>query len=375
MLTSLFTHNRIRFLIFGIFTVFILLFIVYPSGRSGWKSDHHTGNPFPNALPSIEVPQTSAVTDQGYLPIERAAEFCSKRRYEPFKERHRRRKIYDLILFNTELDWLEIRMGEMYDNVDYFIIVEGERTFSAQPKPLTMKANWNRFAPYHDKMIRHTLNDSELSPSSTTWERETFSRNAMFNQVIPFLTGDATASISDVILVSDVDEIPRPDALQTLRNCDFPPNLTLMSRMYYYSFQWLSRDSSDWPHPQATYYRGVETINPQDLRMEDHPNKLYNGAWHCSYCFSRLDEIVKKIASFSHSELNLPEFKDRSAILEKVRHGLDLFNRAESKYDFVDNNLDVPEVLKRNKEKWAFVLDRSGIDANFRDWTPADSLQ
>lgn len=367
MAIQLFTHNRVRFLILGILAVSIFLFIVHLSGPSGWKSDHHIGIPFSNPLAPTHPPQTSGATDQGYLPIERAAEFCSKRRFQPFKERHRRRKIYDLILFNTELDWLEIRIGEMYHNVDYFVIVEGEKTFSAQPKPLTMKDNWQRFAPYHDKIIRHTLNDSELSPSSTTWQRETFSRNAMFKQVIPFLTGDATASIGDVILVSDVDEIPRPDALQTLRNCDFPPNLTLMSRMYYYSYQWLSRDSPDWPHPQATYYRGAETIEPQDLRMGDHPNRLYNGAWHCSYCFSRLDEIVEKIASFSHSELNLPEYKDRSVILERVRNGLDLFNRSGSIFDLVDNNLDVPEVLKKNKEKWAFALDRSTVDANFKD--------
>jgi len=373
MITPLLTPNRGRVFIVGILAVSIFLLL----------SAHYLEKPFSDGLPHVGLLYTnpshtaplqkSSVTDQGYLPIEQVAEFCSKRRYKPFKERHRRRKIYDLILLNTELDWLEIRLGEMYDNVDYFIIVEGKTTFSAKSKPLTIKDNWKRFAPYHDKMIRHTLNDSELSPSSTTWERETFSRNAMFKQVIPFLTGEAKASIGDVILVSDVDEIPRPDALQTLRNCEFPPNLTLMSRMYYYSYQWLSRDSSDWPHPQATYYQGAETIEPQDLRMGDHPNKLYNAAWHCSYCFSRLDEIVQKIASFSHSELNRPEFKDRSVILQRVRYGLDLYNRSDSIYDLVDNNLDIPEVLKRNREKWGFVLDRSNIDANFKDWNPADS--
>jgi len=373
MITPVFTHNRVRIGIAVILGVSIFLFITAQYiGRPLSNAVYHIGPPLTRP-PHTEPSKKCVVTDQGYLPIEQATEFCRMRRYQPFKERHRRRKIYDLILLNTELDWLEIRLGEMYDNVDYFIIMESKTTFSAQPKPLTIKDNWQRFAAYHNKMIRHTLDDSKLSPSSTTWERETFSRNAMFQQVIPSLTGDAMAYTGDAIIVSDVDEIPRPDALQTLRNCEFPPNLTLMSRMYYYSYQWLSRDSADWPHPQATYYQGGETIKPQDLRMGDHPNKLYNAAWHCSYCFSSLDEIVQKIASFSHSELNRPEFKDRSAILERARYGLDLFNRSESIYDLVDNNPDIPEVLKNNKEKWAFALDRSTIDANFKDWRPSDS--
>jgi beta-1,4-mannosyl-glycoprotein beta-1,4-N-acetylglucosaminyltransferase len=64
----------------------------------------------------------------------------------------------------------------------------------------------------------------------------------MFLQVIPGLKGEKAAQMGDVILVSDVDEIVRPAALQILRNCDFPLRLTLRSQFYYYGFQFLHQE-------------------------------------------------------------------------------------------------------------------------------------
>jgi beta-1,4-mannosyl-glycoprotein beta-1,4-N-acetylglucosaminyltransferase len=150
------------------------------------------------------------------LPVAEAKEFCRTRRWPIYPYRQGRRKIYDLLLVNTELEWLQIRLGQMYDYVDYFVIVEAPITFTDVDKPLFVRENWQRFKKYHKKMILHAL-DVEGIYFENTWARETFSRNAMYNQVIPNLTGEQEAFQGDVILVSDVDEIPRPDALKTLR--------------------------------------------------------------------------------------------------------------------------------------------------------------
>jgi len=144
-------------------------------------------------------------------------------------------KIYDLILINTELEWLEIRMGQMADQVDYFIIIEADKTFTNAKKPLHVLQNWNRFKTYHHKMIRHKLNMSGVMFKNTC-AREKFSRNAMYDQVMPYLTGTQKAFPGDVILVSDVDEIPQPDTLKTLRNCNFPKEVTVQTKMYTMTF-------------------------------------------------------------------------------------------------------------------------------------------
>ena len=181
------------------------------------------------------------------------------------------------------------------------------------------------------------------------------------------LTGDQEAIVGDVILVSDVDEIPRPDALKTLRNCEFPKELTLRTKMYYYGFQWLKRD--DWPHPQATYYNNEETLLPDELRRSNGA-QLYNAGWHCSYCFSTVEEMVIKIKSFSHVELNREEFTDKDKIVQRVRAGKDMFDREAEQFDRVEDNNDVPGFLVRNKESYTYLLDRDPPNANFIDYVP-----
>ena len=158
-------------------------------------------------------------------------------------------------------------MGIVADHVDYFIILEAATTFTSSPKPLYVRENWSRFAQHHHKMILHTLNTTGAE-SSRTWDVEHFSRNAMYDQVLPFLSSPQEASYGDVIIVSDT--------IKALRNCDIPKELTMHTTMYYFSFQWLKRDT--WPHPQATFYASAATILPSDLRHAHNANTahLYN---------------------------------------------------------------------------------------------------
>ena len=79
-----------------------------------------------------------------------------------------------------------------------------------------------------------------------------------------------------------------------------------------------------------------------------------------------------KIESFSHMELDRPEFKEPSEIVHRVRNGLDLFNRSREKYEKVDSWSDIPEYLKRNPERFDYMLDRDPANANFRDYVLND---
>ncbi|KFZ07990.1 hypothetical protein V501_06141 [Pseudogymnoascus sp. VKM F-4519 (FW-2642)] len=320
-----------------------------------------------NAVAPAAPAKTELKDETKYLSIADAQQFCEFRRFEPWANRDKKRKIYDLVLINRELEWLDIRLGQMYSHVDYFIIVEAAKTFTDEPKTLYVESNWDRYAPYHDKMIRHTLTDEGME-FKTTWERETFSRNAMVDQVIPFLKDEQKVEIDDVIIIADVDEIPRPDTLTAMRNCAIPDAVTLRSRMYYYSFQWLLR-GEDWIHPQAMLWKGKDQTMPADtLRMGSHKqHHMQNAAWHCSYCLKSLSDMVNKVTSFSHVEFNKPEFRDPEKILNRVRHGLDFFDREDSFFDRVEDNKDIPEFLKEHSDKYAFAVNRDPPNGNFQD--------
>ncbi len=116
--------------------------------------------------------------------------------------------IYDCFTFYNELDLLQVRLHELYDVVDHFVLVEASQTFQGKPKPLYFKENEKAFARYADKII-HIIVDfpsgdltAQLStrPRNAIWARQHYQRD----QIARGLT---QASPDDLIIVSDVDEI------------------------------------------------------------------------------------------------------------------------------------------------------------------------
>ena len=313
-----------------------------------------------------------------YHPSESANEFCAAHGYTVFKPKSSlgKRKIYDLCMVNSELDFLEIRLNTLYDHVDYFIIVESTKTFQGNPKPLNIRNNWGKFKKFHDKMIYHELEYPEGFDPPRAWDYEDLQRNAMYNQVFPKLEGRQVAVEGDVMIVADVDEIPRPATLLLLRTCNFPRRLTLASRFYYYSFQFL-HTGPEWAHPQATYYQGKKTILPANLREGDggisflrgfEKATLGNAAWHCSSCFQTMGEFLNKMASFSHGSMNRKTFQNRTRIASAVREGRDLWERPQDQFRRIENNEDVPKYILEKRDRFRYMLNRDGQTAGFTDY-------
>lgn len=282
------------------------------------------------------------------------------------------------MMVNNELDWLEIRLNTTWHEVDYFVIVESPKTFTGLDKPLTIKDNMDMFKSYQSKIIYHMLEDPPNFHPKSAWDREDLQRNAMFTQVFPRLQGDQAPSVDDVIVVADVDEIARPATLHVLRSCVFPLRLTLRSKFYYYGFQFLHR-GSEWQHPQATTYQSTKTILPSNLRNGDGGNfltrwmdkaDLWNSAWHCSSCFRTVAEMLDKMGSFSHTNMNAEVFRDPQRIVSKVREGKDIWDRSRDQFDLVVGNEDVPGFVKADAERFGYLLQRTGPNGGFEDYTP-----
>ena len=128
-------------------------------------------------------------------------------------------RIVDACLLFNELDLLEIRLGELWDAVDHFVIVESDRTFAGRPKPYFFGADTSRFKPFSSKISYHKVQGLKPAdagkPGAATAARfrvEAAQRNAV---------GMAVARIGlradDIVILSDVDEIPRPALIAGLR--------------------------------------------------------------------------------------------------------------------------------------------------------------
>jgi beta-1,4-mannosyl-glycoprotein beta-1,4-N-acetylglucosaminyltransferase len=116
--------------------------------------------------------------------------------------------VYDCFTFFNELDLLEIRLHELDPVVDKFVLVESPMTFTNQPKPLYYAENKDRFAQFNNKIIHIVLEDHPIPPHVHYHVNEGYQRN----MIIRGLWG---AKLSDQIIISDVDEIPKRYELQS----------------------------------------------------------------------------------------------------------------------------------------------------------------
>ncbi|TWU74236.1 hypothetical protein ED733_004068 [Metarhizium rileyi] len=358
---------------------FALIWCVFvgPSLHSG--GFHHSIN---TPLPRLDLLKTTSDGGQKhaeYYASSAVREYCAAHGYSVFAPRRAsgERKVYDLVMVNSELDLLEIRLDTLYDYVDYFIIVESPKTFQGrEKKALVVKDNWARFGRYHDKMIYHELTFPASFHPQRAWDYEDLQRDAMLEQVMVRLEGQRAPSQGDAIVVADVDEIPRPQALLVLRSCNYPRRLTLASRFYYYSFQFLHA-GPEWQHPQATYFEGSRTLKPTNLRNGDGGLALFRGrekgvlsnaGWHCSSCFSTIEQFLNKISSFSHGWMNAEQYRDRHRIAAAVREGRDLWERQGESFIRLDDNKDMPPLVLENPSRFGYMTSRDGPSAGFADY-------
>lgn len=114
-------------------------------------------------------------------------------------------RVFDCFVLFNELDLLDLRLNELSDVVDRFVIAEATTTFAGDPKPLYFRDNAARVDAFRDR-ITHIIVDDMPGAGASGWDRQWHQRAAL-------MRGIADAAPDDVILLSDVDEIVRPQSL------------------------------------------------------------------------------------------------------------------------------------------------------------------
>jgi len=135
-----------------------------------------------------------------------SAKVLSKSLYKP--------KVFDCFLFFNEFDVLDIRLHELYNKVDKFILVESTRGFLNTPKPLYFQENKVRYAKFLDKIVHVVVDEfPEFSPVGNTdyWEVENFQRN----QIMKGLK-TCNPNKRDIVMISDVDEIIKNEKIDQI---------------------------------------------------------------------------------------------------------------------------------------------------------------
>jgi len=215
---------------------------------------------------------------------------------------------------------LELRLREISDVVDKFILVEANSTFKGDSKPFYFDENKERYKEWEDKIIHVKC----VIPESITevWSRERYQRNSFMTSLYYLGLSD-----NDLVMITDVDEIPNFGTISYIKN-DYPQDMKGLYKLEMETYIASLYNRLSWPkwyHPKIVDWGTLKGTTPDNCRSDFNCQWWENGGWHLSY-FGGPGDIENKINSFSHQEFNKPEFKNRDNIIARVRNGEDIFN-------------------------------------------------
>lgn len=276
--------------------------------------------------------------------------------------------IYDCFQFFNELDILYLRMKIMDSIVDRFVVSEATTTFSGLPKPLYFQENREMFGEFEDKIIHVVVEDT---PAGDTHERDTFQKNAVGR-------GLAEAKDEDIIIFSDLDEIPNPEKIkEILPHFQEDKIYHFAQRLFYcylnmeevsgsllsYAGEFPGVKKKQWIGSKMCRYRLLKEQNLQlgDLRFPQRKEcgiRVAEGGWHFGYMGGKGESDIRKrvqqkVISAAHQEYNSNEVLNDVA--DRIKDGQDIFGRQAQ---FVLGTIDetYPEYIRTHQKELAHLI-------------------
>ncbi len=258
--------------------------------------------------------------------------------------------IYDCFMYFDEDLLLDLRLNHLNQFVKKFVITEATYTHNGSKKKL--KFDINNFKKFKDKIIYLVVNEEpknilKLNDGESKEKRgEKLILNGMardYFQRESLQRGLSESSEEDLILVSDLDEIPN---LSELNFSKIKNNILIFEqKMFYYKFNLYYKDYT-WLGTKATKKKNF--YSPQWLRnikgkkysrwrldtlfSKKKYSNLYfikNGGWHFT-CLRTPEELEKKLLNFAHHY----EFEESGLKIE------DLKKLISEKRVMYDHNVD-----------------------------------
>jgi len=286
------------------------------------------------------------------------------------KEENVNKKIYDCFCYFNEDMLLQLRLETLWDYVDYFVISEASYSHTGVDRDVNFDIK--RFSKYMSK-IRYVRLDERPKGKNDFWKNENFIRNNIIN-------GLYDAKPNDLILISDLDEIPNPENI-LLYNPDKYLRGDFRQRYYSYFFNnyWLGDvdkkgklipNSNIWLGSKITTYQYLMNFfqgNATSVRSykstglfraikrswfrKRYAQTILDGGWHFTWIFS-IEDILKKLENTAHQEFNKPEYKNKSYIENKIYNGMD-FIKESSRYQRQVIDSAFPKYLQAQQQKYA----------------------
>ena len=262
-------------------------------------------------------------------------------------------KIFDCFSYLDEDLLLNLRLNILNDYVDYFVIIEGNKTWQNNSKEF--KFDINKFKEFQNKIIYIQVKD--LPDGEDPYLRENFQRNCI-------LRGIEAAKEDDLILISDLDEIPNPKKLNVFNIKD--RYAAFKQKHFYYKLNLQSEKNPFWIGTRICLKKYLKS--PQwlrELKFKKRPfwridkfrlnNIIDDGGWH--FCnLKKPEDLLYKYKNLC--ETNDPyHFKERinekylnlEQIKEQKLKNKDIIGRDDT-FKKVNIDKNYPEFVTNNIE-------------------------
>jgi len=244
-------------------------------------------------------------------------------------------KVIDCFIFYNEVEMLQYRLDILNDHVDYFILVESKYTFAGNEKTYFYNDNKELFEKFNSKIIHIMLDDCPFKQPTIDftkrqqWENEYYQRNAIKLGIDQLVLED-----EDIILLSDVDEIPDVSVFNDIKNNDFILNHVYCLEQDFYYYNLNSQMKKKWYYSKIITYKIYLELNMSFEEIRDLGLKCKirkRGGWHLSY-FGDKYFIINKMREFSHQEYNNSNYVSLDIIDSRIIYQTSLYetNKEES---------------------------------------------
>ncbi|SER56180.1 beta-1,4-mannosyl-glycoprotein beta-1,4-N-acetylglucosaminyltransferase [Butyrivibrio fibrisolvens] len=279
--------------------------------------------------------------------------------------------IYDCIPFFNELDILKIRLNILDPYVDRFVIEEATTTFSGQPKELCFEQNKEMFKEFLHKITYIVVDENPADV--TTHERDVFQKNHL-------IEGLKDATDEDIIILSDCDEIPSPQALKWVFDNFDPSKVYHLAQDNFYAFfnmlevsgtllgtegefPEIPKDKRKWLGTKITSISQIPRegiVRLRDLVATTDPRSIRvpEGGWHFGYMGGHHEtnaakRIGVKVKAAAHQEYNDREILAET--LDQLILGRDLLGR-DAEFVRVEMDDRYPEYLLNHLAEYSFLV-------------------
>ena len=241
--------------------------------------------------------------------------------------------LIDSFLFHNETELVELRIKYLDKMVDYFVIVEANITHQGKKKgwnfPKILESNLKEFS---EKIQYHQLDiNPEKIKNEESWiiddikgddahKIDNFQRNYIKTACEKF-------SNEDILIISDIDEIPSKKKLEFIMSCDFNKiaPVVLEQHLFHIDCNFLRLES--WRGSIVTTIKICNAYSPHQLRRaRNRISHFSDSGWSFS-SFGGPKKIKEKLEAFAHKEFNSDKFKNVDHIMNCQKTGADLFHR------------------------------------------------